>query len=147
VRSSRDFIQYDLRHTLGFVANPRRFNGACNANRCHLNSQNFVVAVTRAKALLLVIGDPAVLSLDPLWRAFLNYIHRNGGWKGQPITWDPSAPVEEDGKYDQAARHAAEVDMNELSKLLESMALEGVEEADDAANAELNVDKPWRELE
>ncbi|KIK60714.1 hypothetical protein GYMLUDRAFT_167548, partial [Collybiopsis luxurians FD-317 M1] len=29
VRSSREFVQYDLRHTLGFVANPRRFNGEC----------------------------------------------------------------------------------------------------------------------
>jgi helicase MOV-10 len=28
VRSSREFVEYDLRHTLGFVANPRRFNGA-----------------------------------------------------------------------------------------------------------------------
>ena len=27
VRSSKDFVKYDLRHTLGFVANPRRFNG------------------------------------------------------------------------------------------------------------------------
>jgi helicase MOV-10 len=27
VRSSKDFVEYDLRHTLGFVANPRRFNG------------------------------------------------------------------------------------------------------------------------
>jgi helicase MOV-10 len=27
VRSSREFVQYDLKHTLGFVANPRRFNG------------------------------------------------------------------------------------------------------------------------
>ena len=27
VRSSQEFVQYDLRHTLGFVANPRRFNG------------------------------------------------------------------------------------------------------------------------
>jgi hypothetical protein len=27
VRSSKDFVDYDLRHTLGFVANPRRFNG------------------------------------------------------------------------------------------------------------------------
>lgn len=27
VRSSRDYINYDLRYTLGFVANPRRFNG------------------------------------------------------------------------------------------------------------------------
>jgi len=31
VRSSRDYINYDLRYTLGFVANPRRFNGAL----CH----------------------------------------------------------------------------------------------------------------
>jgi helicase MOV-10 len=28
VRSSREFVEYDLKHTLGFVANPRRFNGA-----------------------------------------------------------------------------------------------------------------------
>lgn len=27
VRSSREWIEYDLRHTLGFVANPRRLNG------------------------------------------------------------------------------------------------------------------------
>lgn len=27
VRSSREFVEYDVRHTLGFVANPRRFNG------------------------------------------------------------------------------------------------------------------------
>jgi helicase MOV-10 len=27
VRSSREFVEYDLRHTLGFVASPRRFNG------------------------------------------------------------------------------------------------------------------------
>jgi hypothetical protein len=28
VRSSKEFVEYDLRHTLGFVANPRRFNGS-----------------------------------------------------------------------------------------------------------------------
>ena len=27
VRSSQEFVEYDLRHTLGFVASPRRFNG------------------------------------------------------------------------------------------------------------------------
>lgn len=27
VRSSREFVEYDLKHTLGFVANPRRLNG------------------------------------------------------------------------------------------------------------------------
>ncbi|KAG1841812.1 P-loop containing nucleoside triphosphate hydrolase protein [Suillus subalutaceus] len=51
VRSSREFIEFDLKYTLGFVAKPRRFN----------------VAVTRAQALLIVVGDPNVLSLDPLW--------------------------------------------------------------------------------
>lgn len=29
VRSSKQYIEYDLKHTLGFVANPRRFNGMC----------------------------------------------------------------------------------------------------------------------
>ena len=27
VRSSMDFVLSDIRHSLGFVANPRRFNG------------------------------------------------------------------------------------------------------------------------
>jgi superfamily I DNA and/or RNA helicase len=27
VRSSQEYLSYDLRHTLGFVANRRRFNG------------------------------------------------------------------------------------------------------------------------
>lgn len=27
VRSSQDFLSYDIRHNLGFVADPRRFNG------------------------------------------------------------------------------------------------------------------------
>ncbi|KAI9508245.1 RNA helicase [Russula earlei] len=34
VRSSRDYINYDLRYTLGFVANPRRLNGgSCRLTR------------------------------------------------------------------------------------------------------------------
>jgi helicase MOV-10 len=27
VRSTQDLLAYDLKHTLGFVSNPRRFNG------------------------------------------------------------------------------------------------------------------------
>ena len=101
-----------------------------------------LVSVTRAKSLLIIIGDPNVLGLDPLWRAFLNYIHNNGGWKGPNIPWDPSEPVDEAGGYDVAARNTAVLDMNDFTRRLESQTMEGVEEDLDA-----NVDKPWREME
>ncbi|TFK72808.1 P-loop containing nucleoside triphosphate hydrolase protein [Pluteus cervinus] len=106
VRSSRDLIQYDVRHTLGFVANPRRFN----------------VAVTRAQALLIVVGDPEVLSLDPLWRQFLNYVHNHQGWVGNPIGWDPTAEVNENGGYDREARVAAQLDMDDFARQVGEMA-------------------------
>ncbi|KAF5383148.1 hypothetical protein D9615_005012 [Tricholomella constricta] len=128
VRSSTEFVEYDLRHTLGFVASPRRFN----------------VAVTRAKCLLIVIGDPSVLSLDPLWRSFLNYIHNNNGWTGSPITWDPKAPVDEAGGYDKKIREAAQIDMNDFTRQMEELTLAGVGAI---GEDEGNVDRPWRDVE
>ncbi|KAJ7512385.1 P-loop containing nucleoside triphosphate hydrolase protein [Mycena galericulata] len=132
VRSSREFVEYDLRHTLGFVANPRRFN----------------VAVTRAQALLIVVGDPEVLALDPLWRAFLNYVHTNGGWTGRAISWDPRDEVDEGGGYDQAARDAAQRDMNEFTRRMEALTIAGVEAAEDGDDGDdTNVDRPWHDIE
>jgi helicase MOV-10 len=98
--------------------------------------------VTRAQALLIVVGDPQVLGLDPLWRSFLNYVHANGGWKGDEIPWDPAEPVDEAGGYDVAVRDAALVDMNDFTRRMENLRLEGVDEDMDAS-----VDRPWRELE
>ncbi|KAF4616960.1 hypothetical protein D9613_008723 [Agrocybe pediades] len=126
VRSSKEFVEYDLRHTLGFVANPRRFN----------------VAVTRAQALLIIVGDPQVLSLDPLWRSFLNYIYLNGGWTGPDITWDPNVPVDENGKYDEVIRRDAQLDMNEFARRMEDITMAELDEDVDA-----NVDRPWRDVE
>ncbi|KAF8156820.1 RNA helicase [Crassisporium funariophilum] len=126
VRSSKEFVEYDLRHTLGFVANPRRFN----------------VAVTRAQALLIIVGDPQVLSLDPLWRSFLNYVYLNGGWTGPDITWDPRVPVEEAGGYDKAIRDAAQLDMNDFARRMEILTMAEVDDELDA-----NVDRPWRDVE
>ncbi|RXW12422.1 hypothetical protein EST38_g13432 [Candolleomyces aberdarensis] len=121
VRSSKDYVKHDLRHTLGFVANPRRFN----------------VAVTRAKALLIVIGNPHVLSLDPLWRSFLNYIHLEGGWVGPEIPWDPQAPVDPQGRYDDGVRSAAEADMNEYTRRMEEfVATASGEQEDGGGNDE-----------
>jgi helicase MOV-10 len=108
-----------------------------------------IVAVTRAKALLIVIGDPSVLSLDPLWRSFLNYVCINGGWTGPPITWDPHAPVEDAGGYDQRARETAQEDMNDFARRLEKMTLASVDviEEEDDREVDVNVDRPWRDLE
>ncbi len=94
-------------------------------------SSFLLVAVTRAKALLIIIGDPTVLSLDPLWRSFLNYIHKHGGWRGLPISWDPDADVDETGGYDCAIREAAQEEMNEFTRQMGSMTLTGIQ------------DEPW----
>ncbi|KAH9948069.1 P-loop containing nucleoside triphosphate hydrolase protein [Amylocystis lapponica] len=128
VRSSPEFVKYDLKHTLGFVANPRRFN----------------VAVTRAQALLIVVGDPAVLSLDPLWRSFLSYVHVNGGWRGSEPSWDTRAPVNGEGGYAEQVRADALTSMDDFARRMEMLTLEGVVDDDDDYS---NVDRPWRDTE
>ncbi|KAL1743982.1 P-loop containing nucleoside triphosphate hydrolase protein [Schizophyllum fasciatum] len=126
VRSSQEFVQYDLRHTLGFVANPRRFN----------------VSVTRAKALLIIVGDPNVLALDPLWRSFLHYIHANGGWTGAP-SWDEVAPQDGSGMAQEAID-----DMNDFTRRMEEMTLAVAgQDAGGTGGDDGAVDKPWRDVE
>ncbi|XP_044207550.1 putative helicase mov-10-B.1 isoform X2 [Thunnus albacares] len=66
VRSSRDYAEIDKQFNLGFVKNEKRFN----------------VAVTRAKALLIVVGNPRVLNADPVWARFIQYCRDEGGYTG-----------------------------------------------------------------
>ena len=66
VRSSANFLEFDARHALGFLTNPKRFN----------------VAVTRAKQLLIVVGNPAILALDDSWSALLRYAVAHGAYRG-----------------------------------------------------------------
>ncbi|KAF9226240.1 P-loop containing nucleoside triphosphate hydrolase protein [Gyrodon lividus] len=131
VRSSKNFVDYDLRHTLGFVASPRRLN----------------VAITRAQALLIVIGDPHILSLDPLWRSFLNYIYQNGGWVGSEPTWAADALADET----ESRVETAIADMDALSQRIKILLSEvgGSEEGTlcSVEEAHGNPDRPWRELE
>ena len=82
-----------------------------------------IVAVTRAKALLILVGDPATLSLDPLWRRFLTLIHRNGGWTGDEIPWDPENEVEDD-QLEEATRIGALEDMRQLAERVEALTLD-----------------------
>ncbi|KAI0646633.1 P-loop containing nucleoside triphosphate hydrolase protein [Trametes meyenii] len=96
VRSSAELLDYDAKFTLGFVSNPRRFN----------------VAVTRAQALLIVVGDASVLCIDPLWRGFMNFIYHHQGWRGDPPAWDVNAPVCSDVDYAKEIREAAATEID-----------------------------------
>ncbi|OWF53196.1 putative helicase MOV-10 isoform X2 [Mizuhopecten yessoensis] len=66
VRSNPDYLSLDIQYRLGFLKNPKRFN----------------VTLTRAKALLVVIGNPQTLSHDQHWKSFIDYCKENGGYTG-----------------------------------------------------------------
>ncbi|XP_073287126.1 probable RNA helicase SDE3 [Primulina huaijiensis] len=66
VRSTVKHNEFDRIHYLGFLSNSRRFN----------------VAITRARSLLVVIGNPHILCKDPHWNKLLWYCVDNGSYKG-----------------------------------------------------------------
>ena len=110
MRSNKDFVTSDIRRSLGFVANKSRMNGKFlyHVRRTKILIKRTLVALTRAQALLIVIGNPIVLSLDPLWRGFLNFVHRRGGWKGKNIDWNPQEPVLPLGENEYSLRRKME---------------------------------------
>jgi helicase MOV-10 len=66
VRSQPEYVRMDQEYQLGFIKNQKRFN----------------VAITRAKALMIVVGNPHVLGQDEYWNALLEYVQQNGGYTG-----------------------------------------------------------------
>ena len=118
-------METDLRHTLGFVSHPRRFNGMACLLFVTEYTELGTVAVTRAKALLIVVGDPETLSPDPLWRRFLTLIYRNGGWTGNEIPWDAENDIEDD-QLEEATRIGRLDDMRQLAERVEAMTLDAV---------------------
>ena len=75
VRSSKEFIDIDVEHNLGFVKNPKRFNVAC----------------TRAQALLIIIGSPALLCTDEHWNALLRHCEQHSSCVGVALPPSPSS--------------------------------------------------------
>ncbi|KAJ3573071.1 hypothetical protein NP233_g2668 [Leucocoprinus birnbaumii] len=115
VRSNEHYVTSDMRRSLGFVADARRFN----------------VAITRAQAMLIIIGNPILLSLDPLWRAFMNYIYLRGGWKGRKIDWDPNVAVDPNlTSYDAERRLQVQRDNEEMVTRLQAMIARKYEDED-----------------
>nr|XP_022302491.1 RNA helicase Mov10l1-like isoform X2 [Crassostrea virginica] len=69
VRANESMIGFDKKHTLGFLSNPKRFN----------------VAISRAQALLVIVGNPYVLAQDKYWQVLIQYCIENGGYCGCDI--------------------------------------------------------------
>ncbi|KAJ6630161.1 P-loop containing nucleoside triphosphate hydrolase protein [Mycena sp. CBHHK59/15] len=91
VRSSLRFLKDDLDRGLGLVFERKRMN----------------VAITRAKELLIVIGNAAILQQDPFWRSFLQFALRNKLYSGPPLD------LELDGNYMSRLESELIVDLDE----------------------------------
>ena len=97
VRSDTAHLKFDARHRLGFMANPKRFN----------------VAVTRAMSLLIIVGNPHILSHDVHWRSLIDYCRLNDSYTGCDFDGKPSAPMgDEDGDETLAER------LDEIDRML-----------------------------
>ncbi|XP_076178459.1 putative RNA helicase armitage isoform X2 [Ptiloglossa arizonensis] len=66
VRSSNNFVNEDIKHSLGFVACPRRLN----------------VAITRGRVLVIILGNPRLLAQDPYWKNVLIYCINQDSYTG-----------------------------------------------------------------
>ncbi|KAL1745330.1 P-loop containing nucleoside triphosphate hydrolase protein [Schizophyllum fasciatum] len=77
VRSRRRFLSEDLKKGLGVVFERKRMN----------------VALTRAKELLVVVGNGNLLKRDPYWKSFLQFVLRHDLYMG------PKLDLEADGNY------------------------------------------------
>ncbi|XP_071936827.1 probable RNA helicase SDE3 isoform X2 [Coffea arabica] len=70
VRSTSRHNEHDKTFSLGFLTNPRRFN----------------VALTRAKSLLVIVGNPHIISKDFYWHKLLWYCKDNNSYQGCPLS-------------------------------------------------------------
>lgn len=75
-------MQHDLAFNIGLLRNPKRFN----------------VAITRAKALLIIVGNPLVLGTDPYWREIVELCRLNDSI----VNWNPVVDVDGQGSTDNA---------------------------------------------
>lgn len=66
VRSTQKYVSNDIRHSLGFINSAKRIN----------------VAISRARYLLYIFGNPYLLVLDPCWRTFIKYCVDNDAYLG-----------------------------------------------------------------
>jgi helicase MOV-10 len=107
VRSSAEHVGTDVRHNLGFLDNPKRFN----------------VSITRACSLLIVIGNPNVLWQDENWQKLIRKCIHLKAYTGMEFT--PPADGENNNGDDEMADDLEELNQGEASGtvLQEGMAM------------------------
>ncbi|XP_067141003.1 putative helicase mov-10-B.1 [Centruroides vittatus] len=101
VRSNPDLLAIDHKFNLGFLREPKRFN----------------VALTRAKALLIIVGNPFILSKDKNWNRLLEYCCDNKSYCGAPYVYNTN---------------------NEIGDLMERMSYFGIVEVEKSEEEEIN---------
>ncbi|TVU48310.1 hypothetical protein EJB05_07943 [Eragrostis curvula] len=82
VRSTVKHNEFDKFFNLGFLSNQKRFN----------------VAITRAKSLLIIVGNPHIITKDRHWDRLLRYCADNGSYQGCPL------PPPESYSYSEGSR-------------------------------------------
>lgn len=66
VRSAQTLLHADARHNLGFVLCKKRMNVGCS----------------RARALMVIFGNPHLLSVDDCWRHLITFCANNNAYFG-----------------------------------------------------------------
>lgn len=105
--------------------------------------------MTRAQSLLIIVGDPVILSLDRMWRDFLDYIHASGGWRGKPRDWDDEASAQAQDFVAERRQDAINA-MDELAARLQNIVIDEVAENEENRSEDGDdggQDRPWREEE
>ncbi|XP_050354103.1 RNA helicase Mov10l1-like isoform X2 [Nymphalis io] len=67
VRANCRLLDYDAKYGLGFLVDDKRYN----------------VTLTRAKAKLIIIGNPTCLTRDIKWRKYMDYCQKRNCYYGQ----------------------------------------------------------------
>ena len=94
VRSNPRFLKEDSTKGQGLVLERKRWvvsehlRNMITSFACALTTilLRMNVAITRAKELLVVIGNGELLQRDPYWKSFLQFTIRNKLWVVQPKT-------------------------------------------------------------
>lgn len=77
VRSTQlRWLPADRAQSRGLIHEPKRLN----------------VAWTRAKELMIVVGNPTTLTMDPYWLSFYYFCVRNGCYSGPPLARPSARP-------------------------------------------------------